>query len=41
MSNTPAPEPQQERKSPKKITVRRLDKIETGGVLQPSQGTSN
>ncbi|GAA3713088.1 hypothetical protein GCM10022224_093270 [Nonomuraea antimicrobica] len=41
MSNTPAPEPQQERKAPKKITVRRLDKIETTGVLKPSHGNSN
>ena len=40
MSNIPVPEPQQERKPPKKIIVRRLDKIETTGPVTPSQGNS-
>ncbi|WP_302893169.1 hypothetical protein [Actinomadura luzonensis] len=40
MSNTPIPESRQERKPRKKITVRRLDKIEPTAV-SPSQGASN
>ncbi|HEX4812224.1 MAG TPA: hypothetical protein VFV66_05675 [Nonomuraea sp.] len=42
MSDTPAPVPRQERKTPrKKIAVRRLGKSEITGWAQPSQGTSN
>ncbi|WP_281200071.1 hypothetical protein [Nonomuraea candida] len=40
MSSTPSPEPPQERKPRKKITVRRLDKIEPT-AMTPSHGNSN
>ncbi|MET8864391.1 hypothetical protein ABZW11_15740 [Nonomuraea sp. NPDC004580] len=41
MSNPPAPQNQQERKAPTTITIRRLTKAETPGVLHPSHGNSN
>ncbi|MFB9472476.1 hypothetical protein ACFFR3_23450 [Nonomuraea salmonea] len=41
MSNPPAPQNQQERKDRTTITIRRLTKAETPGVLHPSHGNSN